>query len=367
MKTPPSFVWAAMVWGAAIAYAIYQGGALAWHLLGFVIVLSLMVAAFHLRSLSSIAVERHMPPGPYGAGESLTVSLTISARHRWLWPYLLVIDRLPVALDVGEPRFVLSHLGRKPLTLHYQIPSLQRGVYEFTEVSLATGDLFGLSRRSRQIGLKTTLIVWPKTVSLDTSRLTPRLWHGENLAPRPTRDESIHIRGIREYVQGDRLSRIHWKTSAHTGDFKVKQFEPETQPEFTVLLDSASQFNRDDWEVAISAAASLVAQAHHAHQAIGLESLDLPHETFSPAQSAPSLQNMMNLLSKLTYRSDRSTDQPIRVNASSPLVVITPPAGLDRWRELAAMTIVIGSGGVHTLNDLPGYLDPPRQSRGKLL
>ncbi len=367
MKTPQPFAWAAVAWGAVIAYAIYQGGALAWHLLGFVIVLSLMVAVFHLRSLSSIAVQRHMRPGPYGAGESLTVSLTVSARHAWLWPYLLVIDQLPAALDVGEPRFVLSYLGKKPLTLHYQIPALQRGIYEFTEVSLTTGDLFGLSQRSRQIALKTTLIVWPKTVSLDTSRLTPRLWHGENRSPRPTRDESIHIRGIREYVQGDRLSRIHWKKSAHTGDLKVKQFEPETQPEFTVLLDGASQFTRDNWEVAISTAASLVAHAHHAHQTIGLESLDFPREAFLLAQGAPSLQSMMNFLSGLTYRPTRSSSPFGHLTSSSPLVVITSPAHADRWRERAALIVVIGSGGVQTLEDLPGYLDPLPQPRGNHL
>lgn len=365
MTRRTGWLFTGVAWGGALAYAIYQGGALAWHLLGFVLILSLLIALFQLGPLSRVTVDRHVRPGPYSHGESLTVTLTVRSERNWIWPYLLLVDHLPQGLEVSEPRFVLGRTGKRPITLTYRIPLLKRGVYRLREVSLTTGDLFGLFHRCRVIARPDSLVVWPATISLSRSHFTAELWHGENLAYHPTREESIHVRGIREYVPGDRLSHVHWKTSAHTGDFKVKQFEPETQPEFTIMLDYANRFTRDDWEVAIATAASLILQANQGRQAMGLIAMDTPDRIFLPSSGPTAITTMMDFLSELDYRSGSSTVSSSR-RPSSKLLVITAVKYADMWRGHSEMVLAIGPGGVHTLSDLPRYLTPHPLNAGDL-
>ncbi|NMP22175.1 DUF58 domain-containing protein [Sulfobacillus harzensis] len=342
---------------ATVLYAVYQGGRVAWHLLGFLIMLALVVAVTQGGPLSSVEVRRRIGPGPYFAGDAAPVDLEVSIKRRWFWPQLTVTDQLPAELGVAQPKFLLARVG-KLTSLAYQIPQLKRGVFEWDQVVLSTSDVFGLFPRNRQVSLPSRLVVWPQTVSLTGSDLFSRAWRGENLSPQPTRQESAHLRGIREYVPGDRLSHVHWKTSAHTGDFKVKQFEPETKPEFTVVLDAAHYFSEQDWELAISAAASLVRYAHSAREAIGLAVLDRPELVYPPALGQTHLAAMMNLLADLAW--DPHSSQSTIVLPDARRVVITPSTRAERWTRQADILIAIGMGGLTHLSDLPHLIRPAR-------
>lgn len=344
-----------LCWTVAAAYAVYQGGSLAWHLLGFVVVLSLVILFGQLGPLKHVSATRNLRPGPYRAGEALTVTLTVTSSRVWVWPYLLITDNLPPSLDLSEPRFVLNRLARKSIELKYQIPELRRGIYDLGDLTLATGDWFGLMKRVRTVDAPAHLVVWPKTVSLAGARLFPRHWQGENLAQHATRQESTHLRGVREYVPGDRLSHVHWKTSAHTGDFKVKQFEPETQPEFTVMLDRSGRFSRREWEVAVSVAASLLQNAHQNQQFIGLIASDEPAQAFAPASGPAALTGMMNFLSELTHQRGGIAAASIPRSATR-LVAITTLKQADSWRGQADVIVAVGPGAVVTLDDLPRYI-----------
>ena len=342
---------------AVVLYAVYQGGYLAWHLFGFVLMLVVVVFLSQAGPLSAIEVQRSVRPGPYHDGETLNVTLSVSSTRYWFWPNLSVIDHLPIRLGVSQPHFLLHQVGTRPVPVGYQIPSLKRGAYELDAVSLVTSDLFGFFRRSRRLSVPVQFVVWPATIPLAGTRLFSRIWHGENLSPQPTREESSHLRGIREYVPGDRLSHVHWKTSAHTGDFKVKQFEPETKPEFTVVLDSTRHFTPEDWEVAISVAASLIQYAHQNHEAIGLAAMDTPETGFGPAAGIGPLAAMMNFLSGLGYDPYGSPGfHPPRTGTR--LVAVTSVSHQDAWRSTADIVIPVGPDAVKQLVDLPRALNP---------
>ncbi len=344
---------------ASILYAIYQGGALAWHLLGFILVLAVIVVTSQAGPLSSLRVVRHLGPGPYFAGDPLAVTLEVSSRRRWLWPHLAVVDYLPHNMGMSHAKFLIPHLKERA-TLHYQIPQLPRGVYHFETIVAQTSDLFGLVTRTHRFEVPSRVVVWPHTVSLVGTELFSRIWRGENLSPEMTRQESAHLRGIREYVPGDRLSHIHWKTSAHTGDFKVKQFEPQTKPEFTVVLDSARYFSDQEWELAVSVAASLVRFAQGAREAIGIAALDRPDSVYAPAVGQNHLAAVMNLLASLDHHSRPSS--PTLAPLDSRRVVIAAAHHLDRWAGHADVVIAVGPGGLERLSDLPTIFRPGQKS-----
>jgi len=49
--------------------------------------------------------------------------------------------------------------------------------------------------------------------------------------------ESADFHGIRPYVQGDDLRRVHWKATAHTGKLAIKEFEYRFTGAVQVILD----------------------------------------------------------------------------------------------------------------------------------
>ena len=82
----------------------------------------------------------------------------------------------------------------------------------------------------------------------------------------PTRDltvSDIAFHALREYVPGDDRRFIHWRSSAKTGTFMVRQFEETRRSRLMVLLDLDAGAYADDaeFELAVSAAASVGARA----------------------------------------------------------------------------------------------------------
>ena len=65
-------------------------------------------------------------------------------------------------------------------------------------------------------------------------------------------------RALRPYRQGDPTRLIHWKSSAKFGDLQVRELEILTGgEEIIICLDSAQNWQTEDFETAVTAAASL--------------------------------------------------------------------------------------------------------------
>jgi uncharacterized protein (DUF58 family) len=341
-------------WLTALAFALYQGGVTAWHLLGFVFALTLLTFLLSLAPLHALHTDRMVRPGPYYAGDTLRVTLVITSPRRRLWPYLVVEEDLSDAWGVSHPRFVMRQLEAGATRLEYRIPSLKRGAYTWESVVVTTGDPIGLIRRSRTLPVPGRLVVWPRTISLGSTRLWSRRWSGENPARQLSRQESTHVRGVREYITGDRLSHVHWRTSAHTGDFKVKQFEPETEPDFTIVLDYSAGFTEATWETAVSAAASLAQHANRSRQAIGLLVLDTPERQLAAASGSAALGALMDTLSESAWKAESNRSREPRLGGR--VVAVCPAGRAGAWQNRAEIVVPIGLGGLETLEDLPAWV-----------
>ena len=51
-------------------------------------------------------------------------------------------------------------------------------------------------------------------------------------------DITPHASGVREYVPGDPMKRIHWPSTARRGQLIVKEFEQDPQAEVWFFLDA---------------------------------------------------------------------------------------------------------------------------------
>jgi uncharacterized protein (DUF58 family) len=144
----------------------------------------------------------------------------------------------------------------------FQIPTQRRAVIALGPVRSSRGDPLGLLRRDLTWTEQQELFVHPQTVSLEGSSSGLL----KDMEGRPTDDLSssdIAFHALRDYVVGDDLRHIHWKTSARIGKLMVRQFEETRRSHLVVCLSMAPEdyVSEDAFELAASVAASLGQQS----------------------------------------------------------------------------------------------------------
>jgi uncharacterized protein (DUF58 family) len=117
----------------------------------------------------------------------------------------------------------------------------KRGFYQVGPLLLETGDLFGLHRQHRVLVEPVFLTVMPRRVPLAGYALASRRPIGEVRMTHRLYEDPTRIAGVRQYLAGDSLNRVHWRATARTGTLHSKVYEPSTVAGGTLLLDFHSQ------------------------------------------------------------------------------------------------------------------------------
>ena len=123
-------------------------------------------------------------------------------------------------------------------------------------------DPLGLLRREATWGRPAELYVRPRMVTLDA--LGSGFLRDQEGAPLDEISlDDLAFHALREYVPGDDLRHVHWRSSARAGQLLVRQYHQTRRNHVTVLLDdSRSAYDgEEDFELAVSVAASLVLRA----------------------------------------------------------------------------------------------------------
>jgi uncharacterized protein (DUF58 family) len=176
--------------------------------------------------------------------------------------------RLPVRLDAvesvgGEPVPVaVPLLGAGASTaVEYPIPTARRGVLPVGPLELRRHGLAGLADSRAVLGDAVEVRVVPRV--LPVRGLPSGVRRGQVGADERVERGGTDLVGLREYVPGDDLRRLHWATSARTGTLMVREDADPARPHFAVLLDdrAASHPDADGFEDAVELAASLLTTA----------------------------------------------------------------------------------------------------------
>jgi uncharacterized protein (DUF58 family) len=168
---------------------------------------------------------------------------------------------IPVGLGLAE----LAMPSLRPsatFTSSFAIPTLRRGVIPVGPVRTVRADPIGLVRRELIWTDADELVVHPRTVGVpSTSTGLIR-----DLEGTPTRDltsSDVAFHALREYQTGDERRYIHWKSSAKTGTYMVRQFEQTRRSHLVVALSLATSdyASEEEFELAVSVAGSLGVRA----------------------------------------------------------------------------------------------------------
>jgi uncharacterized protein (DUF58 family) len=166
--------------------------------------------------------------------------------------------RVPVAI----PSLTAGRSARRT----YLLPTDRRGVLQIGPLILSRQDPLGLARAELRSGSRVQLWVHPKTYPVRAVTLgRSRQYEGLTRQSSPRGTQVFHA--LREYVIGDDVRQIHWRTTARTGALMVREHLDPHAPDLTIVLDTQRRALSDDqFEEAVDFAASLVrAAGDHAY------------------------------------------------------------------------------------------------------
>jgi uncharacterized protein (DUF58 family) len=143
----------------------------------------------------------------------------------------------------------------------YRLPTSKRGIFDIGPVEITRSDPFQFAKLTQKHAGKDQIWVYPKIHPFGPlpSGITRHL-EGPSSDTAPEGNITFHR--LREYVVGDDLRMIHWKSTARTGRLTVRHNVDTSQPYTVVLLDlRPSAYSAETFETAVDVAASAVACA----------------------------------------------------------------------------------------------------------
>ena len=263
--------------------------------------------------LSTWGVQYARSLGAYRAfpGETIRARVRVANPKPLPAPWLEVAEDLPAALqpEKGPPRRVLHLPWRSVAAWDYTLGCQRRGCYTWGPAQLRGGDPFGVAGRAVASGGADEIIVYPRLLPVGRIGLPARAIFGRQRPPRSLFEDASRMAGLRDYLPGDALNRVHWKATARHGALKMKVYEPTTTPQalLVLALDDLAAGEAVDEELgehAISVAASLAHEGAGLGWSVGLIANGRPPVVLGPSGGREQVPALLEALARLTLACD---------------------------------------------------------------
>lgn len=206
------------------------------YLLGAVMILSLIWAWLSVRS---VTIGRSTRTRRSQVGRVFRESFMV--RNLGLLPKLWLEVRDHSDLPGHRASHVVPTLfSRRQYEWTVDTTCVARGEYRLGPLTIISGDPFGLFLTPRRISATERVIVYPMTVAVNHVVLPMGFLSGGDAQRRLTHNITTNAAGIREYVTGDSINRIHWRSSARMDKLMVKEFELDPLVDIWLFNDFSS-------------------------------------------------------------------------------------------------------------------------------
>ena len=294
-------------------------------------------------------------------GEEINLSLAIENAKLLPLPWLEIEDSVPrelttkgrhMRISTARNTLILENLFSlrwyERVTRPYTVLCNTRGVHMFGPTVLRSGDVFGFLNREESLSNRQYLLVYPLVVPITRFGLPSHHPFGDNRAPRRMLEDPSRVIGVRDYMYGDDLRRVHWKATARMMQLQSKVYQATTTYTLVLFLNIVSQL--DAWygirpelqELAICATASVAGWALDQGYAVGLYANTIMYMpemgmSISTSQPSSSLNQLEELSSALPVNADeKEKDHQIEVVLADQLNrrrIHLPPASNEEQRK----------------------------------
>jgi uncharacterized protein (DUF58 family) len=221
----------------------------------------------------NLHIERKLHLAWATVGDSVHEGLKL-INHSWLpaiWVEIIDTSDTLVA-PIRMISDVPSHASR---TRHINHLFKRRGLYKLGPTRLRTGDPLGIYTLTMHDYHSDTILITPPMLPLTQLRIPPAGWAGDQRHRRGALEREISSAGLRGYLPGDSLRRIHWSASAHFDALMVRQLEASASGDWWIFVDlqdsvQAGVGQDSTLELSMILAASLAARGLKEHRRVGL-------------------------------------------------------------------------------------------------
>ena len=323
--------WAVVGGGLVLYLASRAIGSPNLHIVGLGVMALPVFAALVLRfGRAPVSIRRRPASDRTFPGSRVRVDVEVRNEGRRTTPLILFEDRVPPSFGRSARAVLPGIPAANEQVVSYLVACRRRGRYELGPARLQLTDPFGVARISAELPETDELVVYPQIEDLSAQPVAAYgAGSGESPFNRIFRGGQ-EFYGMREYLTGDDLRRIHWPSTARTGELMIRQEEVARRSVVTILLDTRSAaLGRDGsapFEKAVSAAASIGVLLARRGFSLRLATADLPptartEEAFLEHLAAVSASRAPSLGPALLQLKGKAV-------ADSTLVVVTaPPLG----------------------------------------
>ncbi|HEX9609496.1 MAG TPA: DUF58 domain-containing protein [Candidatus Limnocylindria bacterium] len=211
----------------------------------------------------------------------------------------------------------------------------RRGSYRLGPLRIRTGDPFGLFSSEMTVAQATSVVVFPEIVPLPNWRLPPSPIDGTTRTRRRYEAATPLVAGVRPYVYGDAINRIHWLSSARHGELHVKEFDLEQAADLWILLDldravHAGIGTDASVETAVTVAASIALRTLSDNRSVAMTASARRLQLHQPDRGPRVEQKLLHLLAN------------VQADGTNPLAEVLS-ATLPQLRRGTTLCIVTGS------------------------
>ncbi len=206
----------------------------------------------------SLSVSRTVSPQRLHAGATSTVTLSLKNDRLVPSPVARITDEVEgtIRADAHVPP-IRRNSGTRA---SYRVPTETRGRIEIGPMKTCVTDPFGLASSVRTSVSDTSLLVLPR-IDVIAAPPQPGGKTAQLMDRSPNRVGSTgdEFSSLRAYALGDDLRKVHWPSSARTGDLVVRnELIPEHGHSLVLLDVRVRAADPETFELMVSAAASIV-------------------------------------------------------------------------------------------------------------
>ncbi|MEO9254722.1 MAG: DUF58 domain-containing protein [Tepidiformaceae bacterium] len=264
----------------------------------------------------------------------------IEVRNRDIFPKVWVEVEDASDLPNHRSRRVVIIPPKRTRNWMVTTPLVRRGLYDWGPVRITTSDPFGVFKRVRYLGGKQQLLVYPPVVDLPHFQAPPANLPGEGRFRRRTYYVTPNASGVRQYAPGDGFNRIHWKSTARTGELMVKTFELDPASDIWVVLDlerrvHAGEGDESTEEYGVRVAASVARHYLNNNRPVGFISFGKQLRIIEPERGQQQLTRVLETLATASAVGDAPLgnlllEEQRRFGRHTTLVIVTSATD-DLW------------------------------------
>jgi uncharacterized protein (DUF58 family) len=135
------------------------------------------------------------------------------------------------------------------ITRRYPVQCQKRGVFIFGPAVVSSGDPFGFFRKKIVYEKADRLLVYPKILPLEDIGIPSRHPFGDLRVKRHLFEDPVLVMTTREYVNGDPMKHIHWKSTARLQRLQSRVFEHTTTIDMALFVDTRTAADTNYWSI----------------------------------------------------------------------------------------------------------------------